>query len=409
VSHSLQFLKFDLYSGADIANALENSQATLAAPLQSRSDRFERVMNLAGELRSARFIPRHCVITGREQDSGEAMTVMFSGSLRATNRRARDIIGNADITSREVRTIAGVTPDILVTDHPWARPWMRWKKSLRIPKWVRQELPVAATWDATVAAIPKKLREDIARLLRKFEYRVCIDERIDALSDFYRELHLPYVQSRFEEDALVVDEATFLRETRATTRLNLIHNNEIVAASLIERDDDRLLISRSSMAAGVSLLRGRSDILDYFCLLLAQLTGCTILDFGRSRPYILDGSLRYKAKWRTRIVPSGGSEPATCISPIKRSPATLAFLRRNYFIQQADKTSYIRILYDQDSPADTIASLAEKTRNLGLTEVRLACREDFESCRSSSPLPSNFRIERLSNARDPLHQLLKQS
>jgi hypothetical protein len=246
-------------------------------------------------------------------------------------------------------------------------------------------------------------------LLRKFEYRLTLDQRTDALTDFYRELHLPYIQARFEKDALVVDEATFLGETRNATRLNLIHNNAVVAASLVERDGEKLLILRSSMKTGVEWLKGRSDVLDYFCLLLAQLLGCTIMDFGRSRPHILDGALRYKAKWQTRIVPSGGSEPVTCISPIKRTAATLAFLRRNYFIQQADSTCFVRILYDNDSAADTIARLEEMTKNLGLTQVQLACRQNAEISDPSNPLPSNFRIQRLCDPRDPIYQLLEHS
>ncbi len=409
MSQPPRFLTLELYSGADITNALANSRVDLAAAIRGTFGRFELVANFASELRNAQLIPRHCVVTGRERDSGEAMKILFSGSLGVTNLWAREIFGNSEFTSREVRSAANLGSDIVVTDHPWARPWLRRKNSIRIPKWIRQELPVASTWDETVSALPKKLRSDIARLLRKFEYRLSLDQRTDALSDFYRELHLPYVQARFGKDALAVDEATFLRETRNATRLNLIHENAIVAASLVKRDGEKLLILRSSMKTGAEWLKGRSDVLDYFCLLLAQLLGCTIMDFGRSRPHILDGALRYKAKWQTRIVPSGGAEPVTCISPIKRTAATLAFLRRNYFIQQTNSTSFVRILYDNDSAADTIARLEEMTKNLGLKQVQLACRKDAEVSDPSTPLPSNFRIQRLCDPRDPIYQLLEHS
>ncbi len=409
MSQAHRFLTLDLYPGADITNAFANSQVTLTAPIRGSFAGFEPLVNFAADIKNAQLLPRHCVVTGCERDSGEAMTVLFSGSLRATNLRARDILGNSEFTSREVRSGSSLDPDMIVTDHPWARPWLRRKKSIRVPKWIRQELPVASTWDETVSALPKKLRSDIARLLRKFEYHLSLDQRTDALTDFYRELHLPYVQARFGKDALVVDEATFLRETRNATRLNLIHNNAVVAASLVERDGEKLLIRRSSMKTGAEWLKGRADVLDYFCLLLAQLLDCTILDFGRSRPHILDGPFRYKAKWRTRIVPSGGSEPATCISPIRPTAATLAFLRRNYFIQQADNTFFVRILYDNDSAADTITRLEEKTKNLGLAQVLLACHQGAEISNPSIPLPANFRIQWLSDPRDPIYQLLEHS
>ena len=407
MSQALRFLTLELYSGSDITNALANSQVNLTAPMRGTFGRFELFVNLAGDLRNVQLVPRHCVVTGRERDSGETMTVLFSGSLRATNLRAREILGNSEFTSREVRSAASLEPDVVVTDHLWARPWLRWRKSIRVPKWVRQELPVASTWDETVSALPRKLRRDIARLLRKFEYRLCLDQRSDALPDFYRELHLPYVQARFANDALAVDESAFLHESRNATRLNLMHNNAIVAACLVKRDGEKLLIRRNSMKADADWLKGRADVMDYYCLLLAQLLGCKILDFGLSRPHIMDGPFRYKAKWRTRIVRSGGSEPATCISPIRPTAATLAFLRRNYFIQQANSNFFVRILYDHGSPADTIARLEDKTRNLGLTQVQLACHRRTEISDPSNPLPANFRIQRLSDPRDPIYQLLE--
>lgn len=401
------FVTLELHAGADIANAFANSQVAVSKSLRRGFGGIQNAVNFARILRRGRLMPRHCVATGRERDSGEVMTLLFSGFLRATNLWAAEILGSSKFELHQIQSAADVQADVIITDQPWVRPILRWNNSIRIPNWVRQELPVASTWDETVSAIPIKLRKDIARLLRKYGYRLCLDQRFDAPVDFYRELHLPHVRARFGNDALAVDEAEFLHETRNTTRLNLIHEDSIVAASLVDTDGDRLRIRRSSTATNAEWLKGRSDVLDYFCLLLAQLLSCKYLDFGRSRPFITDGPLRYKAKWQTRITPAGGLKPDTCVSPIRPTAATLSFLRRNHFIQNANGTSVVRVLYDNDSTPDAIIRLVKTTRNLGLHEVQLVCHPKSPVDEPTVRLPSNIQVQFLTDPHDPIYRLLK--
>lgn len=405
---SFEFSQLELYAGADISEAFANSKVVLSDTTRPPGDASRRFLNSVAAITGSRLIPRRCTIVGQESESGDALSIEFFGSLRSIHSRARDIFGNSDFAVEKVRSLREHGPDMIITDHPWSNFWRNSSASIRVPKWIRQELPLGANWPETVAALPRNLRREIARYLRKFEYRVSLDERPTALMDYYTHLHLPYVQPRFGVDAMIVEKSRFLHEVRYTKRLNLLYNDRVVGASLIERSGDTLSIRRSSMKITAEALTGRSDVLDYFCLLLAQLLGCTILDFGQSRPHICDGALRYKSKWRTRIVPSGGSEPTMNISFVRPTAAVLAFLRRNYFIQLSEGDSYIRILYDRDSDADSISRLEKLTRGIGLTEVQIVSRRGNKLSELLEPWPDNFHVRPIDEAGEPIFRLMAQ-
>jgi hypothetical protein len=124
--------------------------------------------------------------------------------------------------------------------------------------------------------------------------------------------------------------------------------------------------------------RYRSDLLDYFAFVVAQLLGCTALDFGVSRPHLDDGVFAYKAKWRARLLAPGSLKGAIRISASRPSAATLGFLRRNGFLERRGAGFVVRRLEPPEPPTAALrAELDELAARSGLTTIVLEPQSAF--------------------------------
>ena len=394
----------DLYSGPDIENAFLRSSL---GRVSSETEGVSRLAPLSlhyGSLRRARLRPRHCLVRGRERDSNETMSIRFSGLLRMARRRAGEILGTSQFELVELPARRLPACDLVVTDHPWTNRRLHSARPMHLPKWIRQELQIGASWEETLAHMPAKLHNKLVRLLRRYRYTAAFDGGFQARREFYRRLLVPYTDMRFGDESLLPDERVFLHETRGSTRIDLLHDGEVVGTSLVDIEPPRIAIVRTALPVGTDGLRGRFEILDFFCLLLAQLTGCGVLDFGRSFPHAEDGALRYKAKWGTRIVHPGGREPPTCISVVQPSAAALAFLRRNYFVQRTAAGLGLRVLADAGSDQGCIDRLQRLTRSVALPRVELAHSPGAAESLSRLVVPPGIRLTPIVDSRDPLYR-----
>jgi hypothetical protein len=297
----------------------------------------------------------------------------MSGALRTVEFCASAIFGSTAYETRTPSDALKRGADIRVTDHLIYGLRADKPCGIRSPQWVRQELLLGPSWEETLASLRTHLRKEISRLLRKYGYRISTASGQACIDAFRRDFLLPNLNERYGSAAIVAADDAFMRECRDMTRLNLHHEDSIVAASLVEIEGTRLMIRKSAVKPGLKSLRGRSDILDYYCLLLAQLAGCRTLDFGLSRPHLEDGTLRYKSKWGTRIVPAGGLKARIRIDPLRFTAATRAFLRRSYFLQRDAQGFVVRILYDDASRPDAVNRLQDLAEIGGPLRSELLC------------------------------------
>ena len=167
---------------------------------------------------------------------------------------------------------------------------------------------------------------------------------------------------------------------------------------------DTLLISRSALSPQPSL-RYRSDLLDYFCFLLAQLTGMRRLDFGVSRAHLEDGVFLYKAKWRSRLGPSGPLKNSIHIRPVSRSAATLGFLQRNGFIERRAGGYAVRCLRERAPSGDEALRLSELATRVGLDALIVGYR-DADPPLGPTAAAARLVLRRLEAGADPVRGLL---
>ena len=367
----------EIYCGDELQHALERSSISNNILVDERRTRFELISHIARDLRNSslrELLPRAYLVTGIERDSGDEMTLGFHGTSRIADFWANHMLGGSSFERTRVAAPRAAKADVLVSDHVLASPFQRRGARIRIPAWVRQKMSVARDWAATLSQLRRGQRQEIGRFLRRHRYSIDLSTGRDAMRSYYRDLHRPYLAGRFGDSMITASEDGFVDQFQYMTRLDLIADGEVVAASVLERRASNLMIRASSMQLSRPELHGRADTLDYFSLLIAQLLGCTILDFGLSRPHLDNGSLQYKAKWGAKLSPTGDLKADVCVIPRKENEATLAFLRRNYFLQHDGRDFFVRVLADQENEKRRIDKLMSRFRPIGLARVETITR-----------------------------------
>ncbi len=347
----ISFQRFRLFNGDELETAAAMSLVAVTRSSVPRVPGFDTARRLFDDLVNARvsdLLPKRLIVSGVERDSGMPLSILYSGPLRTLDYCAGAIFASGDYDDQDAEDRAAA--DIAVGLRRLDGLAVSRAPSIRTPQWVRQVLDLEANWPETIAALPKKQRREIARMLRRHGYRAAMSSGPNAIAGFKTELLNPGLEDRFGRGAIVAADDRFVRQCRGMLRLDLTHEDTVVAANLLEMRGRRLAIRKCALKPGLDALRGRADVLDYYSLLTAQLLGCNTLDFGLSRPHLEDGSFRYKAKWGTRIVAADGLLKADVrITPIRYTAPVRAFLRRAFFLQRAERGFVVRVVHDADS------------------------------------------------------------
>jgi hypothetical protein len=259
------------------------------------------------------------------------MRVLFRGKARSLSFCARHILGTSDYELSPHDGSPDRDYDVVVGGYACFDIFDR-RPALCVPQWLRQSCELGGDWQQTLGRIPSSLRKRLARALGNSGYAARLDSGAAAMNAFYHGMYVPFVSQRFGPDAIVLDERAFMRQAADAALLELWLANERVGAVLVSQDGDTLYMGKSAMTLEHTVPY-RSDLLDYFCFLLAQLCGCRWLDLGVTRPHLEDGVFVNKSKWRPELLPVGGLQTSLRIRPQRNSPAVMGFLRSNGFIE----------------------------------------------------------------------------
>jgi hypothetical protein len=205
---------------------------------------------------------------------------------------------------------------------------------LHVPRWVKQRISIDSDWEKVEQGIRHKVRKEVRRVIRKYGYQTRIVHGKKAAAFFYERIYRPFILHRYGAEAFVVSQKKFLRECRHGQILELLRDDNVVAASLIRKTGSQL----SVVWTGVNIdlddkeHAGASDVLDYFSLCYAHQCGCSYLDLGPSRARLNDGLLRYKKKWGAALYTGKIPQGQFLIIPHNFSIAVQAMLAEAKFI-----------------------------------------------------------------------------
>ena len=159
--------------------------------------------------------------------------------------------------------------------------------------------------------VPPYVRQilDLNKPIRKnSEYKKISKYRCEFLTDlnalkfFYEKMYFPYIKKRYGDSAVIQSFNYFEKSFLKNGELIFIKlNDEYVSAVLCEMSKNVYFFKKVGVLNESLVKEGAISATYYFSILRAKEKNAKYIDFGLSRPFLLDGVLRYKRKWGTQI------------------------------------------------------------------------------------------------------------
>ncbi len=173
---------------------------------------------------------------------------------------------------------------------------------LLVPEWVDLRLGVPEDVGALTRG-NSSLKSDLRKIRRNglsFE----VSPAGADLETFYGRYYLPYARKHYGKYAYIRRLDALRRYYHHGALLWVLHRGERVAGCLVSPRDKML------RAVALGTLRGDQQHVEmgaisaiyYYVLEYARTLGCEEINYGGTRPILTDGALRFKRKWRMRMV-----------------------------------------------------------------------------------------------------------
>ncbi len=205
---------------------------------------------------------------------------------------------------------ASLRPDVLVVAEPLPLPR---SDVLRYSPFLDAVLDVEPTVEAQVKAVRSKAhRRRLRKVSRGREWDWKVSSTSEAMEQFYRVLHRPYVEARFGEKQLIASlPGLQQRMARGGHVLTVTHRGEpVCGAALFETpeglDYDRNGFRLDSLKSPV-LLSERTAALELAIFQLAREKSAKSIFLGFCRALVDDGLFTHKRRLGCRFVPARGS------------------------------------------------------------------------------------------------------
>lgn len=265
---------------------------------------------------------------------------------------------------------------------------------MEIPIWIRQQYNVPDTWEAVLQSFRKNTRKTDLRKVRKYKFSFAISTSEKDYKEFYHNMHVPYLQKRFEDLVIIEPEWKFLRQCRKGHLMQIIREGEVVAAVLLHMADGRLAYVWVGVPESIQgdMFNGAFSALYYYTILFGYENGCREIDFLGTRPVLNDGLFRYKRKWGTRVQVSPIPRGDMLLKPMHLSIPVKSFFANNFFITKDREKEKIngKILVDSYlSTKEDIQKLIDNHYTDGIKKLYIFLCNGFNSDLSSW-IESNF-------------------
>lgn len=169
---------------------------------------------------------------------------------------------------------------------------------LSVPEWIGSTLEVPSRVEALTQGNPS-LRSDL-RLVRRNALSPAVSHDWDDFLHFYHTMYVPFIRNRHGERACIRNINWMRRAFRRGGLMWVLADGQPIGGLLFSKRGGAL----KSLALGTSggawqhVAEGCNIATDLFLLDYARERGFTNIDLGGTRPFLDDGVLRYKRKWR---------------------------------------------------------------------------------------------------------------
>lgn len=208
----------------------------------------------------------------------------------------------------------------------------RRKQELFIPCWIVGEIDINAnSGDSIQKHRGKGIMKDIRRIKRnKLDYE--ITNKQAQYREFYHNMYKPFAIKRYGNKADVESYQDLNMSFKKGELLLVKMGGVPVAGTLIKYKKNQAFLCVLGVKDGDSsyLKFGTTAALYYYSIKYLRGKGFKRVDIGATRPFLMDGVLRYKKKWGLKIIRTSG--PGFLIKPLSEKAVVKGFLLTNPFI-----------------------------------------------------------------------------
>jgi len=144
-----------------------------------------------------------------------------------------------------------------------------------------------------------KIDKNNWKRIKKFSHEISND--YEDLKFFYEKMYVPYIKRRYKDSATIESFNNIEKIFKNGGLIFVIFDGERVAASLDQKLGETYFLCKAGVIDDFYIKKGALVASYYFSILRAKEVNAKIVDFGTSLPFLMDGVLRHKNNWGTRI------------------------------------------------------------------------------------------------------------
>ena len=301
------------------------------------------------------------LLTGRERASGEPTTLLFSGVAQNKNYLAQLVFGDtwsergARVTRWRLARLAAdrsIGHGAAIVEHP-ALPRHTAAATIVVPCWVGGEIDFVRAEELRRSS--GEVQADLRRI-RKRGYAYSIERGVESLRRFYDAMYLPYVGNVYRERAFCTPWAEVVENAARCELLLIRERDRPVAGQVYVYESGRVRAWLLGVEGGdrKHVRAGAIGAIHAFEIDYLRTKGYARVHVGASRPFLLDGALRYKAKRGMRL--TDATERCFVLQLVRPCRGTAAFLARSPFVYRSGADLY-GAFFAADDPGDCAAQI----------------------------------------------------
>ena len=181
--------------------------------------------------------------------------------------------------------------DMIISELSWiSLNFFQKRNGFILPVWANMKINIDLPLSEIIQN-RKSVFTNITRRIRKHNLTYEVFNDNENFENFINKFYLPYVTSRYGEEALIEDLYTTWKAASSPFLMAIKEDGVIVAESFYKKSGDTLDFVRLGLLDGNKeyLSHGVIGALYYFRILEGQKMGCRYINPGATRPFLTDG------------------------------------------------------------------------------------------------------------------------
>ncbi len=352
-------------------DALEKYISVLNGPVIARLHQFMQYYNARGYL-----------IVGKEKKSNLDLKVLYYGNKvglkylisilflseleikKKNNKSTIKLLNETNKIDDDVDLL------IINTDRFFYRRLEK-KGFIIVPEWIDAVLDTTNPFEEIFATCSKITKKNIKNI-KKYGYTYEIHSDKKMLDFFYSRMFYPYISRRHDELVPPLH-YKYIKSLLYNCKVLLIKNkSQYISGGLIEKNKGFTNLPCMGILDGRNdlLKQKASFVLTYFHIISSNELGIKKLKFGNARPFLDDGGLRYKKKWKMKLKVSNDMFGIFGLKILKFNDSISSLLLNNPFIF-LDGGNLEEIVFVNEYHFEEFNNIRKKHQVKGLSDLIL--------------------------------------